>query len=102
MDDVLNVTSGRTEDFENVANELGDFITQLPISNEQNNQLIYLILQQIAEAEVGAFRFGISIMGLALNIADKEGRELEEDDLRKAYDLYMLKKEVEENSEMSI
>lgn len=101
MDNFLNVTSGRTEGFEDVAIELGDFITQLPISNEQNNQLISLIIQQIAEAEVGAFRFGIQIMGLAMGLANKENREIEEDDLRSAYALFMAKKEAAENSKIS-
>ena len=101
MDDILDVTSGRTEEFENVAIELENLVTKLPISAKQDSQLTYLTLLLIAEAEVGAFRFGIQIMGLALSIADKEERELEEDDLRKAYDLYMLKKEAAEDSEMS-
>lgn len=91
----LNVSLGRTKEFENIVYALGEFINELPISAEQNNKLIELVLQQITEAEIGAFRFGIKIMGIALAIADKEKREIEESDLQKAYNMYLLQNKAE-------
>ena len=45
----------RTESFYSTARELSDFIAALPISREENDRLIALIIQQVQDGEQGAF-----------------------------------------------
>lgn len=51
----------RTESFYNTARELSDFIAALPISREENDRLIALIIQQVQDGEQGAFAHGLRI-----------------------------------------
>lgn len=87
--DEINVSIGRTEEFFNALNEMGDFVDNLPISNEQHNKLTKLTINQLTAAEKGAFQFGIRLMAIALAIADSEEREPDENDLRRAYEMYL-------------
>lgn len=45
----------RTESFYSTARELSDFIAALPLSREENDRLIALIIQQVQDGEQGAF-----------------------------------------------
>lgn len=45
----------RTESFYSTARELSDFIAALPLSREENDRLIDLIIQQVQDGEQGAF-----------------------------------------------
>lgn len=54
-----------TEDFLELAKNLREFIKGLPISNEDNDKLIKLILVQIQQAEKDSFLQGFE-MGLEL------------------------------------
>ncbi|HMM07195.1 MAG TPA: hypothetical protein PKD52_11105 [Clostridiales bacterium] len=56
-----NVKIERTKVFDEVANSLSKYINNLPLSSEQNDHLIKLIINQIQEAEQGAFIYGIRI-----------------------------------------
>ena len=51
----------RTENFYSTARELSDFIAALPISREENDRLIALIIQQVQDGEQGAFAQGLRI-----------------------------------------
>lgn len=51
----------RSEHFEEIAIELSEFIKRLPLSAEDNDGLIELIIKQINEAEHTAFTTGISL-----------------------------------------
>lgn len=51
----------RTEGFYNTARELSDFIAALPISREENDRLIALIIRQVQDGEKGAFAQGLRI-----------------------------------------
>lgn len=51
----------RTESFYSTARELSDFIAALPISREENDRLIALIIQQVQGGEQGAFAQGLRI-----------------------------------------
>jgi len=51
----------RTESFYSAARELSDFIAALPISREENDRLISLIIQQVHGGEQGAFAQGLRI-----------------------------------------
>lgn len=96
----FNMAVGRTEDFHDIAYTLDDYVNALPISNEQNNKLLDLILKQVIVAEKDAFSFGIGLMGMALGIADSENREIEQEDMRKAYKLYLARKEEDEDNKV--
>ena len=51
----------RTESFYSTARELSDFIAALPISREENDRLIALIIRQVQNGEQGAFAQGLRI-----------------------------------------
>lgn len=51
----------RTDIFYSTARELSDFIAALPISREENDRLIALIIQQVQDGEQGAFAQGLRI-----------------------------------------
>lgn len=51
----------RTESFYSTARELSDFIAALPLSREENDRLIALIIQQVQDGEQGAFAHGLRI-----------------------------------------
>lgn len=51
----------RTEDFDKVAKELSNYISRLPLSHEQNNNLIELMLKQVNAAEEGSFLHGFKL-----------------------------------------
>ncbi|WP_313150106.1 hypothetical protein [Lysinibacillus capsici] len=50
-----------TEAFKQVANELSDFLKALPLNHEDNDRLVALMVQNVREAEKGAFLQGISM-----------------------------------------
>ena len=74
MGDVINfpdldnvfIEIKRTEAFIQTANELSAFLKALPLSHEDNNRLVALIVQNVREAEKGAFLQGFS-MGYEFN-----------------------------------
>ena len=51
----------RSEQFYSAAKELSKFIMGLPLTCEQNGQLIDLILEQVRVAERGAFGEGLKL-----------------------------------------
>ena len=51
----------RTESFYSTARALSDCIAALPISREENDRLIALIIQQVQGGEQGAFAQGLRI-----------------------------------------
>jgi hypothetical protein len=51
----------RTEKFNEIADELSGCIKDLPLTHEQNDRLITLIVRQINAAERGAFLQGADI-----------------------------------------
>jgi len=69
MGDVLNfpdlenvcIQIERTEAFIQTANELSDFLKVLPLNHEDNDRLVALMVQNVREAESGAFLQGFSM-----------------------------------------
>lgn len=59
--DDLSLKVERTEAFFGIARKLSDYIRNLPLSVEQNDQLIKLMVDQVCEAENGAFRQGLKM-----------------------------------------
>lgn len=57
----------RTEEFHRRAEELSGFIAALPISKQENDALIALIIQQIQASEQGAFKQGFEMGAKAAN-----------------------------------
>ena len=64
----------RSDRFHEIAHDLGEFIKALPLSNEQNNQLIDLVKKQVLESEETAAKFGFEV-GSGF-VADEMGLEL--------------------------
>lgn len=55
----IPIEINRTEEFFRIAQELSDFIHTLPLSVEQNDKLVKLMIDQVQEAERGAFGQGL-------------------------------------------
>lgn len=51
----------RTADFHTIARQLSDNLKALPLSNEENDQFIDLMIKQVQEAERGAFVHGFKM-----------------------------------------
>lgn len=62
-DDVIQIE--RSPDFTTIAHEVSAHMSALPLTNEQNNRLVELVIKQINEAETTAFRQGFD-MGVEL------------------------------------
>lgn len=80
----LDITKGRTERFNDAVKKVSEYIEQLPLTSEENNKLISLLLDNIAAAEVDAFLFGINIASTVAATAASEKREPEESDFIQA------------------
>lgn len=72
MNNIINLPSKdqciefeRTESFYKAARELGDYIKGLPLTTKDNDRLIFLMIEQIQQAEQGAFERGFE-MGVKL------------------------------------
>ncbi|WP_427107966.1 hypothetical protein [Lysinibacillus xylanilyticus] len=69
MGDVINfpdldnvcIQIERTEAFIQTANELSAFLKALPLSHDENNKLVELMVKHVKEAEAGAFLQGFSM-----------------------------------------
>lgn len=66
----------RSERFIGIAQDLGDLIKSLPLSNKQNDDLVHLAVKQVTEAETNAFKEGVK-MASALNKYMKENKSNE-------------------------
>jgi len=83
MGDVINfpdldnvcIQIERTEAFIQTANELSAFLKALPLSYDENNRLVELMVKHVKEAEAGAFLQGFS-MGYEFNEYQGDGGSL--------------------------
>lgn len=57
----VNISKGRSDEFNEVAQELSDFIEGLDLDLVPHSKLMYLVLTQIRVAERDAFKFGFNI-----------------------------------------
>lgn len=73
--DNIAIEIERTEEFIKIANELGDFIKSLPLSHEENDELIRLMVKQVNVAEMCAFTQGFA-MGYEFGGIEGEGNKL--------------------------
>lgn len=71
LDDV-SIRAERTDKFYQIAMELSNFVRCLPISREENNMLVNLIISQVEEAERGVFTQGFR---MGMEYAKENGRE---------------------------
>lgn len=69
-----NIKIERTKAFDEASNRLSKYINTLPLSSEENDHLIKLTINQIQEAEQGAFTQGICI-GAGVCNADNLGTQ---------------------------
>lgn len=53
----VNISKGRSDEFNEVAQELSDFIEGLDLDLVPHSKLMYLVLTQIRVAERDAFKF---------------------------------------------
>lgn len=51
----------RTADFHTIARQLSDTLKALPLSHEENDQFVELMIKQVQEAERGAFMQGFKM-----------------------------------------
>lgn len=65
MDEVIkakiDITKGRSDEFEVAARRLGRFINALDLNADAHNELVDLIWEQIRVAERDAFKFGFDM-----------------------------------------
>lgn len=66
MSKVLPMNQGtieieRSQEFVQISKELGDHIKSLNLSAADNDRLVYLMVDQVREAEVTAFRQGFRL-----------------------------------------
>ena len=80
------VSAGRSDDFWKATWALSNYISELPISNDQNNKFIDLLCKNIHTAERDAFNLGVTIGAQAAAFAAKEKREPLESDYLAALD----------------
>lgn len=57
----VNISKGRSDEFNDVAKELSDFIEGLDLELVPHSKLMYLVLTQIRVAERDAFKFGFDM-----------------------------------------
>lgn len=57
----LSITVQRTGEFYLLAQELSTYIAGLPLNRAQNDNLVYMIIDQVAEAERGALMQGFKM-----------------------------------------
>lgn len=62
----VSASQGRTKEFYARADALGAYLKALPLTNEQNDRLIDLMVKQVTAAETDAFLWGF---GLSTEIA---------------------------------
>ena len=55
----IDISTHRTQSLFSVSEELGKYILELPLSNEQYNKLVSLVVRQTQEAEKSGFQNGI-------------------------------------------
>lgn len=65
MDEVIkakiDITKGRSDDFEVAARRLGRFINALDLNADAHNELVDLTCKQVNIAELDAFKFGFDM-----------------------------------------
>lgn len=74
-DAAINISAGRSEEFNKQAQAVSACIKSLPLDYEQNNELIAEIIKNIIIGENDAFKYGFS-MGVELGKSlgpDQEG-----------------------------
>lgn len=59
--DEMAIEIKRTDNFKAAAKELSDFLTALPLSNEDNDKLVSLMIRQVNVAETSAFTQGFAM-----------------------------------------
>ncbi len=90
-----NVAAGRTEEFNKATEAVSNFIDSLNLPAETQNKLVELLLINVIEAEVGAFRLGVSVAGHTAALAARENREPIEEDFKEALKEYGALEEIE-------
>lgn len=57
----VDITKGRSDEFELVARRLGRFINAMDLNADVHNELIDLMCKQVSVAERDAFKFGFDM-----------------------------------------
>ena len=57
----VDITKGRSDEFEAAARRLGRFINALDLDVDTNNELVNLMCKQVNVAERDAFKFGFDM-----------------------------------------
>lgn len=60
-EDVLGIVKERTEKWFQIARKLSDFIKGLPLDQPTNDRLVKMMIEQVEEAELGAFIQGFKM-----------------------------------------
>ena len=80
----IDSSAGRTEEFVQATQAVEDYLEKLPLTEEQHDRLVDLLVTNIIEAEKGAFLYAVRIAGTAAGAAASEGREIRESDFMEA------------------
>lgn len=78
MDEVIkakiDITKGRSDEFEVAARRLGRFINALDLNADAHNELVDLTCKQVNVAELDAFKFGFEMAAKLMHdhYSDKE------------------------------
>lgn len=71
MDEVIeakiDITKGRSDEFELAARRLGRFINALDLNADAHNELVDLTCKQVNEAELDAFKFGFEMAAILMH-----------------------------------
>lgn len=72
---IFDVTKGRSEDFTAASESLSSYIKALPLSQEQNNELVQRAVNAVVMAERDAFMYAFSLVLSAVEAAEEETGE---------------------------
>lgn len=80
MAEAVDVSKGRTLEFFKQAQKISDYFKTLPLSGEQNDKLIEMLVNHISIAEKDAFGYAMKIASVIIHILSiKEGFEIPSD-----------------------
>lgn len=68
MAECVNVRKGRTTEFFEQAQKISDYFKTLPLSGEQNDTLIEMLVKHLSIAEENAFRYAMKISSVIIQM----------------------------------
>lgn len=66
MAECINISKGRTPELFEQTKKLSDYLETLPLSDEQHDKLIAMLVKDLNIAEENAFRYGMKISSVII------------------------------------